>query len=71
MSAQETCTTCPICTRSVDSPYRVYDERGRVIQGCVDACHTDHLVSVSESARWHHRKEATVIRKTLAVSRRA
>jgi hypothetical protein len=58
--------TCPICTRSIYSPYRVYDDRGHVIQGCVDKSHTGHLVTPSESARWHHRPEAKQIRAHLA-----
>lgn len=66
MSDQE---TCPICTRSVYSPYRVYDEYGKVIQGCVDASHAEHLV-MGESSRWHHRKEAKQIRKGLADARK-
>ncbi len=56
-------TTCNTCTNDERRPYRVYDERGKVITGCVDACHTDHLIG--ESARWHNRPEAKQIRKQL------
>jgi len=57
---------CPICGRAAGSPYRVYDDRGKVIQGCVSDFHTGHLVTPSESARFHARKEAVAIRRRLA-----
>ena len=57
--------TCRICTKPVDSPYRVYDERGHVIQGCVAPDHTGHLIAISASAQWHNRPEAKQIRKGL------
>jgi hypothetical protein len=55
--------TCPTCTRPASAPYRVYDDRGRVINGCVDAHHDGALVTPSESARWHARPEARIIRR--------
>jgi hypothetical protein len=54
---------CPTCTRSAGAPFRTYDARGKVVRGCVDAFHTGHLVTPSESARWHHRPEAEAIRR--------
>lgn len=54
---------CPTCTRSPHNPYRRYDNRGKVLEGCVDACHEGKLVTPSESARWHSRKEAKDIRR--------
>jgi hypothetical protein len=56
---------CPICTRPVDNPFRVYDGKGKVVEGCVDECHTGHLVTPSESAHWHNRPEAKKIRAAL------
>ena len=56
---------CPICTRADHSPYRVYDERGHVIQGCVSAFHDGRLQQLSESARWHGRPVAKAIRTAL------
>ena len=56
---QETCNTCG---RSKSSPFRVYDSHGKCIEGCVDAIHTGHLVSPSESSFWHNRPEAKRIR---------
>lgn len=53
--------TCTTCCRNVTSPYRVYDERGKVIQGCVDASHEGH--TIAESSRWHHRPEALALRR--------
>ena len=49
--------TCRTCTRTLGSPYRVYDERGKVIHGCVDPDHTGHLVTPSESAHWHYKAQ--------------
>jgi hypothetical protein len=57
---------CPICTRADNDPYRVYDERGEVIQGCVAAYHNGRLQEISASARWHNRKEAKAIRRSMA-----
>ena len=57
---------CNTCTRSDHSPYRVYDTRGKVVAGCVDACHTGRLMTPSESANWHHRPDAKRIRARAA-----
>jgi hypothetical protein len=57
--------TCPICCRPADAPYRVYDKRGDVVQGCVASFHTGRLVPISASARWHNRAEAARIRRRL------
>jgi len=56
-------TTCNTCGKPDHSPYRVYDDHGHVINGCVDACHTDRLVSPSASNSWHYRPEAKDIRR--------
>lgn len=56
---------CPTCTRSIYAPYRVYDERGKVLEGCVDECHSEHLTTPSESARWHNRTQAKAIRRAM------
>lgn len=53
---------CHTCGRADDSPYRVYDDHGKVVAGCVDECHTGRLITPSESARWHARPEAKRIR---------
>lgn len=60
--------TCNTCTRKSFAPFREYDERGKVIAGCVDEFHTDHLIVPSESSVWHDRKEAKKIR---AITKRA
>ena len=57
--------TCRLCCRNLSSPWRVYDERGHVMQGCVSPDHTGHLVPLSESLRWHNRPEAKKLRKEL------
>lgn len=58
--------TCNTCCRPAASPFRVYDERGRVQLGCIDAFHDGHLVVPSESARWHARPEARQHRAAVA-----
>jgi hypothetical protein len=49
---------CTTCGRPAGSPYRVFDKHGKVLQGCIDDFHTGHLVTPSESSRWHNRPEA-------------
>ena len=56
---------CNTCTNSVYAPYRVYSAQGKVLEGCVDACHTDHLTTPGESARWHNRPQAKAIRRVM------
>jgi len=53
--------TCKTCGRGLDDPYRFYRD-GKIIAGCVAACHTAHLVRPSASAAWHDRLEARKIR---------
>ena len=60
---------CAICGRADYAPFRVYDAHGGVINGCVDAVHTGRLVTPSESARWHNRPAAKLIRKALDMQR--
>jgi len=57
--------SCPTCGKHRDAPYRVYDKRGKVTQGCVDDYHTGHLITHSESSYWHNRPEAKKIRASL------
>lgn len=56
----ERCTTC---CRPVYSPARVYDDGGKVIQGCIDSSHEGRLQQISESNRWHNRPEARALRR--------
>ena len=53
---------CRTCVRPVSSPFRLYDERGRVLSGCVAVDHDGHLLSGSDSARWHARPVARKLR---------
>ena len=57
-------TTCPICCRSVDDPYRRIVE-GTIVEGCVDASHTDHInrLGPCNTAAWHNRPVAKKLRK--------
>lgn len=57
--------TCPTCCRAAHNPFRVYDDRGRVDIGCVDRFHSGHLTPLTESSRWHNRKEAERTRRSL------
>lgn len=56
--------TCNTCCRSTHAPYRRRDERGKIVEGCVDACHSEHVYGAD--AAWHNRPEARRIRKGLA-----
>lgn len=55
--------TCNTCGKPVSAPYRVFDTKGAVIQGCVDSCHTEHLLSCTASLRWALRTEAKEIQR--------
>jgi hypothetical protein len=59
---------CPTCTRSYELPYRRQDASGKIVEGCVDKCHTGHLYG--NSLAWHERKEAKAIRKSMADHRK-
>lgn len=54
---------CNVCCRPVAAPWRAHDERGRITLGCVSAAHDGHLTPLSESSRWHGRREAKSIRR--------
>lgn len=56
-------TTCCVCGRAPGNPFRVFDARGKVTSGCIDATHTGQLVSPSESNYWHLRPEAKQVRR--------
>jgi hypothetical protein len=55
--------TCPTCGRASSNPFRSYDAKGRIVNGCVDAFHSEHLVVPSESAFWHARPQAKLARR--------
>jgi hypothetical protein len=60
--------TCPLCGRAPNSPgMQARNERGRMVQGCVDEFHTGHVFG--EAARWHNRPEAKKLRATLKTGR--
>lgn len=62
--------TCNTCCRPFASPFRIFDVRGKVTHGCVDECHTGHLVPISESSFWHNRREAKALRRAQKQARR-
>ena len=53
--------TCLTCNRLPAAPYRRIVD-GRTIEGCVDACHTEHVHGTS--TEWHWRQDAIKIRKS-------
>lgn len=65
-AACTTPATCNLCGRPVAAPFRVYDERGKVTHGCIDAAHNGQLVTGTESARWHARPVAKQMRAKTA-----
>lgn len=61
---------CTTCNKPAARPFRVYGPEGRVLHGCIDACHEPHLVSGTESSRWHHRPIAKAHRRAEARRRK-
>ena len=64
-------SACNTCGKDARHPWRVYDERGHVLLGCVDGAHDGQLVTPSASATWHNRSEAKEIRRNLRRFRNA
>lgn len=56
--------TCTTCNRPANAPARRIVD-GRIVEGCVDAAHTGHLIVPSDSAEWHNRPEAKAIRASV------
>lgn len=54
--------TCSTCTRPVESPYRRIVD-GHIVEGCIDACHGEHLTPTTNSYAWHFRRAAKAFRK--------
>jgi hypothetical protein len=54
-------THCPKCSQSVGHPHRRKDAHGRIVEGCIDACHKPHISG--ESLKWHMRPSAVAHRK--------
>lgn len=56
-------TKCPICGKSVETPYRRVVS-GVIIEGCISKFHNAAFECVvSNSSDWHNRKEAKKLRK--------
>ena len=58
--------SCPICCRSIETPFRVFSE-GKIISGCVHPCHDTSLPSPSATHDWAMRKEVRPLRKTIGL----
>jgi len=57
---------CTTCCRTAAAPYRrVVD--GRIVEGCVDAIHTGHLIGGSRD--WHETLAAYQIRENMTAMR--
>jgi hypothetical protein len=56
-------TTCNTCCRPAHSPWRVYNENGKVVHGCIDEFHSGHLVTPSANSAWHNRPVAVKLRQ--------
>jgi hypothetical protein len=59
-------TRCTTCCRPAAAPYRRIVE-GRIVEGCVDAIHTGHLIGASRD--WHETLGAYQIRENLIAGR--
>lgn len=62
---------CPTCAKPAANPYRRQDADGRIIEGCIDATHTGHLVSPSSTQAWHTRPWAIARRREELASLKA
>ena len=56
---------CRTCCKPIASPYRVFDARGKVVQGCISADHNGAYL-LGESAFWHNRQSAKKYRRESA-----
>ena len=54
-------TSCSICGRAANTPHRMSDDAGTVVEGCVDAFHVDHA-----DAWWARAGAAKMRTETLA-----
>jgi ketosteroid isomerase-like protein len=61
---------CPVCGKTSAMPYRRYDRELNVVEGCVDAFHTDGLLrrrgrtySANQDWAWHMRDDAKQLRR--------
>lgn len=62
-SAGNPCVSCPTCCQPRTKPYR-RRVNGKIVEGCIDACHTDTLLGVFGASRdWHFRPEAAEMRR--------
>ncbi len=59
--------TCNTCFRPLDKPFRIHDEGGKIVHGCVAADHTNYLISDSDDCKWHNRPQAAVIREAVRI----
>jgi hypothetical protein len=57
--------TCRTCSQDLARPFRVYDERGKVVLGCIDPDHDEHLIPMSESLTWALRPQARKARRAI------
>jgi len=44
--------TCSTCTHDVAKPYRRYNSKGEIIEGCVDPCHDPYLPKNTNTWNW-------------------
>ena len=56
-------TVCCVCGKAPGMPYRRYDSKGAISEGCVDATHTGHLPPTTNTSNWHNRTDAVAIRR--------
>jgi len=44
--------TCSTCGKDAYSPYRHISIDGKIIEGCIDKCHDEHLIPTTNSWQW-------------------
>ena len=64
------CDRCPTCMGAAAQPYRRENASGDIVEGCVDAHHTEHFEAVRRqygewpSVAWHFRLSAVGVRRS-------
>ena len=69
-NAGNTLETCPTCCRAKAAPYTRVAE-GKIVEGCIDAAHYDHVQIPSNYGAWFNRPVAKDFRAQILKSLRA
>jgi hypothetical protein len=54
---------CPTCDNPPEGPHYTKDDRGNLVEGCIDSAHHERAGHVGGYPRWYNRPEARQMRK--------